>query len=361
MKKTISSNIGGYAFNVECDAFEAVDRYLDEIRRCYENDKNAEEIVADIETRIGELLSEVKGGCEVITADMVEAVKARVGDPSALQEEEDAASSEGCGNAANDAEDSNPESGGEDRKSIKKRFYRDTEHRNIGGVCSGLASYFNTDVAWFRIGWLVLFFFGLFTDARWIFDDGKLGFYVLLAYCILWICVPEARTVEQKCEMRGEPVKLHQFRDYVPESEKKINRRRPLLGRILCTMTGIILLIAGSGCVISGMAVPFGQQFAQNDIQLNFSTDGCGEWTDYAENAIGMMAGNTFWWLAAANILLLGLGMCYAGVLLTFDVKGPKWHPGIIIFILWLLSFFALAAFTAASVFCGQDIPHLTL
>ncbi|MGM0611995.1 MAG: PspC domain-containing protein [Bacteroidota bacterium] len=57
-----------------------------------------------------------------------------------------------------------------------KRLYRSVENRYIGGVCSGLAKYFNVDVVIIRL----LFFLAL------IIGGG--GF---LAYIILWIVVPE--------------------------------------------------------------------------------------------------------------------------------------------------------------------------
>lgn len=57
-----------------------------------------------------------------------------------------------------------------------KKLYRSVTDRYIGGVCGGLAKYFNTDVAIIRL----LFFIAL------IIGGG--GF---LAYIILWIVVPE--------------------------------------------------------------------------------------------------------------------------------------------------------------------------
>ena len=57
-----------------------------------------------------------------------------------------------------------------------KRLYRSVENRYIGGVCSGLAKYFNMDVVIVRL----LFFLAM------IIGGGG-----LLAYIILWIVVPE--------------------------------------------------------------------------------------------------------------------------------------------------------------------------
>jgi phage shock protein PspC (stress-responsive transcriptional regulator) len=75
----------------------------------------------------------------------------------------------------------------------KKRLYRDPENKIIGGVCSGLAAYFNIDPLVVRILMAILFF------------ANGIG---LLAYLILWIAVPRALTTAQRLEMRGKKVNI---------------------------------------------------------------------------------------------------------------------------------------------------------
>ena len=55
-----------------------------------------------------------------------------------------------------------------------KRLYRSEKNRVIGGVCGGIAEYFNLDPVLIRVIAIILFFMGG-------------GF---LAYIILWIVVP---------------------------------------------------------------------------------------------------------------------------------------------------------------------------
>ena len=44
----------------------------------------------------------------------------------------------------------------------KKRLHRNTNNKVIGGVCSGLADYFDVDATLVRVGFLVAFFgFGI--------------------------------------------------------------------------------------------------------------------------------------------------------------------------------------------------------
>ena len=60
---------------------------------------------------------------------------------------------------------------------MEKRFYLSTTDKKIGGVCGGLAEYFNIDSLLVRIGFVVLF----------------LGFGTgLLAYLLLWILAPKS-------------------------------------------------------------------------------------------------------------------------------------------------------------------------
>ena len=74
-----------------------------------------------------------------------------------------------------------------------RKLFRDTDTGKVGGVSAGLAAYFQTDVVLVR----VLFLVGLF-----------LGGSTFVIYLILWAVVPEARTVSEKMQMRGDAVTL---------------------------------------------------------------------------------------------------------------------------------------------------------
>lgn len=69
----------------------------------------------------------------------------------------------------------------------------------IGGVCSGLAAYFDIDTVLMRVIAVVALFLG------------SAGFWI---YVILWIAVPKARTASEKLEMRGLPVTAENLRRY---------------------------------------------------------------------------------------------------------------------------------------------------
>ena len=69
-----------------------------------------------------------------------------------------------------------------------KRIYRNQREKVIGGVCSGIAEYFDIDVAWVRLGFVL----GAFLDGVGV-----------IAYLIAWIVFPrDERTAPQVDEDR---------------------------------------------------------------------------------------------------------------------------------------------------------------
>lgn len=61
-----------------------------------------------------------------------------------------------------------------------KRIYRNTREKVVGGVCSGIADYFDVDVAWIRLAFVLS-----------VFASG----FGLLAYIIAWIVFPKDERV----------------------------------------------------------------------------------------------------------------------------------------------------------------------
>ncbi|MFK7952997.1 MAG: PspC domain-containing protein [Ekhidna sp.] len=90
----------------------------------------------------------------------------------------------------------------EEDKKVKKLF-RSTEDKVLGGVSGGIASYFGADPVLIR----VLFVLSIF-----------LGGAGLVAYIILWIISPEAKTITEKMQMQGEPVTISNIEENVKKS-----------------------------------------------------------------------------------------------------------------------------------------------
>ena len=88
MKKTISINIAGILFNIEEDGYEKLRSYLDAIADYFRKFEGSHEIVADIESRIAEILLARKGETsQVVSAADVDHVILTMGKVSDFQAE----------------------------------------------------------------------------------------------------------------------------------------------------------------------------------------------------------------------------------------------------------------------------------
>ena len=159
MKQTVNVNIGSRPFTLDEDAYQALRDYFADVRsRLPEGDTETE---ADIETRMGELLSEqVASPMYVVSIGIVRAAIDRLGTPECFGARQ--------GDAAGQPEDEAP---------ARRKFYRSREERSIAGVCGGLAEFFDVDAGLLRLATLLLILCG--GVSIWI-------------YVILWIVVPEA-------------------------------------------------------------------------------------------------------------------------------------------------------------------------
>lgn len=194
MKKNISINISGIIFHIEEDGYELLRKYLDSVNRYFSNFEDSTEILADIEGRIAEIfLSKLNDSKQVITAEDVNAlmgIMGSVNDFKAAEESEFATEPMGAPKenrqkekSNNSQQESNAGGGSSTYKSSEpKRLYRDQQRQFLGGVCAGLANYFNVDAVWIRLLFAVLMF--------------AYGTAILL-YIILWIAVPASNTLEE--------------------------------------------------------------------------------------------------------------------------------------------------------------------
>lgn len=198
MKKTLTVNLGGTVFNIDEDAYVLLDNYLNNLKYHFRNEEGEEEIIRDMETRISELFSDyITRGQQVITIENVEEVIARMGKPEEINSEGDTGG-DGSKSSRNTYSDN----------TAKRRLFRDPDDKILGGVLSGLASYFGWDVAWTRIITLIcgIFFHGF-----------------IIAYIIAWIIIPMARTATEKLQMRGEPVNMENIGKTVTDGFERMN------------------------------------------------------------------------------------------------------------------------------------------
>jgi phage shock protein PspC (stress-responsive transcriptional regulator) len=175
MKQVININFQGRVVPIEVTAFEMLKNYTESLNRHFANEEGKEEIINDIESRIGELFQEkITKGATCITDDDVNAIIKNMGRPEEFET----------------MDDTQPQSSAKQEQSTNnfntisstghKRLFRDENDKVLGGVCSGLANYFNIDVVIARIIFVVLLFSGV-------------GF---LTYIIMWIAVPSSATTQ---------------------------------------------------------------------------------------------------------------------------------------------------------------------
>ncbi|UBM60415.1 PspC domain-containing protein [Marinilongibacter aquaticus] len=197
MKKTIQINIAGQVFNIEEDAYQILKDYLESIQKYFSNYEGSEEIVADIEARIAEKFigKNKPEGIPVITLHEVEQIMESMGgvaDFEAIEEEaafgfepqeKTEATTEKQQAQAEEPQTESPK---------KKKVYRDTQRKLLGGVLAGLASYFNTDVVWLRFLFMVVFL-GITP-----LTETALSGVFFLAYIICWISFPANDQLEEQ-------------------------------------------------------------------------------------------------------------------------------------------------------------------
>ncbi len=196
MNKTININLGGFFFHIDEIAYQKLKRYLESIAKSLSDDPQGKnEIIADIEARISELLSEkITDTREVVNEADIDNIIKIMGQPEDYADAEEAYSDSSYSYNRN--------------KSSGKKLFRDGEDKFLGGVASGLAHYFDLDTIWVRLGLLALLFFG--------------GFSVLL-YVILWILLPEAKTTAEKLQMEGEPVNIDNIEKKIREEFNNVS------------------------------------------------------------------------------------------------------------------------------------------
>ena len=323
MKQIEKVSIGGYVFTLETEAAAEADRYLKEMSAYYTNP----EITDGIEERMAELLRERVNADGVVSKSVILSIIDILGRPERIAQDE--------------PEDAAPE------RPVRK-LYRDMENAKLAGVCSGLAAYFKIDPAILRVAFTVLALVGLFSFGdkaafAWI---GSLTIPAI--YCIMWICMPPALTARQRWELRGDDGTAESVRRSVEKGANEFgNAMRQVgnspawgtVGRIFEVIIGIFLLIVSvSGLFTEGLALFGWQWLGLTELSGDFVT----EFTAEFPQAVGVLTTPWVQALIVAACALPFIGMLYGSIMLLFRIKSPSWHPGLVIFVLWLITLVAL-------------------
>jgi phage shock protein PspC (stress-responsive transcriptional regulator) len=196
MKITVSINLGGYSFNIDEDAYAELKMYLRNLELHFAGEESSSEILSDIETRMSELFrTRLTTFKQVISIEDVRKAISILGSPEDISDKQ--------GPSARDKFASPG----------YHRMYRDTDHRIIGGVCSGMGAYWDIDPIIIRVLFVALVL------------AGGIG---VLVYLILYIVIPEAKTTAQKIEMKGHPVNIHNIKESVKKEFDTVRKNMKL-------------------------------------------------------------------------------------------------------------------------------------
>lgn len=239
MNEITRIHIAKVAYDVEVAAKKQLEKYIKSLE-IYTRDA---EVLSDIEIRMTELLEErgVKPG-GVISLDDVEAIREQLGEPYEFADED--------GDIAVGAVEER-----DDRK-----FFRSLDDAVLGGVLSGMALYFKVNPLWTRLIFILLTFISMGT--------------ALLAYVVLWIVVPPARTATEKLRQTGRPVTLDSIRELNESTESTPAASiAPTVKRIFTVTFGIFSLIGAMttlSIIIFGLFGVFGLNMTELSERFGF-------------------------------------------------------------------------------------------
>lgn len=183
------------------EAYVSLDAYLKNIRT---NFVNQYEVVADIEMACIDLLDQalIERADRTLTESDVAVLIQKLGTVAMINDQSDT-----------------PASG-----QVRKRLYRDSEKKWLGGVAAGLAAYFDLPV------WVVRFSFIIAIIAP---------LPSVIPYLILWFVVPATQTKADQLRMHGQPVSLSSLSNV----ENYTQTRVTTLAKIAAVLVAFFVLV----------------------------------------------------------------------------------------------------------------------
>jgi phage shock protein PspC (stress-responsive transcriptional regulator) len=301
MKKIININFHSRVIPIEETAYDILRKYVDSLKKHFAGEEGGDEIVNDIENRFAELFSDrLKKGATCITDADVEEIITSMGRPEDFDQDENINTNGNSNNKTSSSSFAEEAASEEPRRlyrsendkmlggvcggiaaylridssivrilfalltlglgtgilvyivlwlvlppksmvtHIRKRLFRDPEHRVIGGVASGLASYFNIEIWIPRVIFCLPLIIGILksiTRHAWFefgdsfsFIASSFGGGLTTLYIILWIVLPEAKTASEKLEMRGEKIDLESIKNTIKSDLEGFRQKATVVG-----------------------------------------------------------------------------------------------------------------------------------
>lgn len=201
MNKIIHINLGGYALTIDEDAYEYLQMYLERIRRRFSESEGRDEIIRDVESRLGELITQNLGVSTIVMLLHVESAIEVMGKPEDFG---------GEGEDSFERESSRKSNFGSTKTG--KKLFRDEDQAVVSGLCAGLTAYFGlVDPVWMRIIFVLLTFISA-------------GFWIPV-YLLLWVIVPPVRTMGDRLEMKGQAVNIDNLAKEFEKGYERITRQ----------------------------------------------------------------------------------------------------------------------------------------
>lgn len=242
MNEVRKCSLSGVAFTMDADAFALLAEYIETLKKNYEDSADGDEIVADIEARIAELILSAQDSTRVVERPLVENIIRQMGSAEDISETDPAANRRGG-------------------PRIPRRLYRDTQNAKLGGVCAGIGKYFDVDPVWVRLTiflpllvlclqWIPVF--------RWIGPMmGNLFGIFIICYLIMWFAVPTARTARQKLEMNGERITEQAIRRTTEQTaaQDPDSRTKPVVAEAVSAVGKVVLMLCKlfAGLIVFGL------------------------------------------------------------------------------------------------------------
>lgn len=183
MQRIIQITIGGRVISIEERAYAQLNDYITSLEKQFAGETDMDEIILDIESRMAELFAiKLQGGAQAIDSNDVQKVIATLGHANELNDN--------TAGTENKRTYQQYNYGQNNYQPTTRRLYRNGNDKMLGGVCSGVANYFDIDPVMVRLIFVILFL------------TAGIG---LLAYILAWIIVPVARTPQEMYYMTGVP------------------------------------------------------------------------------------------------------------------------------------------------------------
>lgn len=334
MNKIININLAGQAIAIDEKAYESLSNYMNTLDKHFKNTDSGSEILEDIEARIAEMfLGKLKAGHSFIDQAAVDEAIEVMGKPSDMGIDEE------------QEEHTHQQS----YQNTNKKLFRDPDDKVIGGVCSGIAAYFDLDVSLIRIAFVASVVFA------------GIG---ILPYILMWIILPEAITAQDKFRMRGETPdiddiakKIRNEAENVANNIKKndsLNRTFSTAGDILSNIIRWFAKLFSGGILIAliifGVAIATSLMFGAGGAHIHFN-DRSVVFPQVFESEIL----TNFFFITLASLILIPIcAVIYILICFIFNIHRSRFNlKGI--FAVWLL---CLAAFVGISIYGSSQLQY---